>query len=77
MLRSDRPGTGGNVRRLLAKVSPVRGWPTHHSVNSDQGWQALDDAVTEIPVADGNQARWLLLVVAGVVSMAATSGFVL
>ena len=68
MLTSDRPGADGKARGLLAKVSPWEGWPPHHPGNNYQGWRAPGDSVTEIPVIDGNQARWLLLVVTRVVT---------
>lgn len=48
MLTLGRPGTGGNARGLLAKVSPVRGWPTRRSVNNCQGWRALGDSAMEL-----------------------------
>ena len=73
MLRSGRPGADGNARGLLAEVSPWGGWPTRHPVNNCQGWREFGDSLTEIPVKDGNQAWWLLLVVTRVVSMAVTS----
>lgn len=68
MLTSDRPGAGGNARGLLAKVSPSGGWPARHAVNNCQRWQAYGDSVTEIPMTDGNQAGWLILVVTCVVT---------
>lgn len=68
MLTSNRPEADDSARSLLAKVSPVRGWPASHPVNNSQGWRAYGDSVMEISMTDGNQAGWLLLVVTRVVA---------
>lgn len=55
MLKSDRPGADDNARFLLAKVSPLRGWPADNPVNNCQGWRESGDSVTEIPLMDSSQ----------------------